>query len=68
MRTLPASRVLRFPTTGGGMYDVVIVGGSFAGLAVAARSPEPLLAAAGLVVSRTGLKYRLMGKYLAASG
>ena len=50
------------------MYDVVIVGGSFAGLAVAARSPEPLLAAAGLVVSRTGLKYRLMGKYLAASG
>lgn len=36
--------------------------------AVVARSPEPLLAAAGLVVSRTGLKYRLMGKYLADSG
>lgn len=35
---------------------------------VVARAPEPLLAAAGLVVSRTGLKYRLMRKYLTASG
>lgn len=36
--------------------------------AVVARSPEPLLAAAGRIFTRPALTHRLMGKYLIASG
>ncbi len=35
---------------------------------VVAGAPEPLLAGAGWIVSRTALNHRLMDKYLADSG
>ncbi len=35
---------------------------------VVARTPEPLLAAAGRIFARPALSHRLMGKYLASSG
>ncbi|MGB3683059.1 MAG: NAD(P)/FAD-dependent oxidoreductase [Rubrobacteraceae bacterium] len=36
--------------------------------AVVARTPEPLLAAAGRILARPALTHRLMGKYLVSSG